>query len=754
MASGAIGFQVALELSQILPIRQVVDTAAHQILDLARRLRLSGSDLLVEEDLTSFFGRVRINSGVADDFKKRILANTRIVPLPNNEAIELSCGSGPTVDRAMAEKESRGNLATVIQLSLLGWTHERLSLAAGMSYAMNQRVRLSIGQAVPSPGYEGILNTLAACSSQTSAFDWTIYYERVAAHLSPLPSHQQLMKPISGNALVVVVDSLSIIQRFPEDYVLLVQGGPGAFTLIIWAHFLLGLSVCVKDTFQAKQVAFPNHASSYHILIEFDGKEVEDSEFCLLDRQRDVIVHMDPKIAESVPVEAHERVPLRGYASTSIWRWFDRPPNWKEKQAFKDAKTVVVAMTLALARRLRRSSFEDHVCSIKSWQVWDAASVLLDDDDLPYDTIEKLVNQIPVAEPLSKLPAERLPIELARFCEEEQFHKHTMGRLASTAVDILAFSTVAQIRSCADVPLIAGLGFNDFSNRVVKSSGNIPIAAGELFWHICWMLLGPDPERPRRAKGQGDSGVSAVSDFGWTVYLPTFGAGDCDPATVTAELLFLKEGMLTDKVTRERKPRIRDAGASSNIEFTTYTRSEGERNWILENSGPSYQPRCVSPVLERQEYYGILGDSFQVTTRLKGIHREPAQASGVQPSFEIHQSYKAAHDGLWRVYAAPPCDHVADSSANRTCQLRPDMATAVGSWSWSSWEASDRNPMTVPERIVVVLVRNDPRARWLAVGSSMLKENCRRTLLRGSDCCEDCAVRAAASKTGKWLVVI
>jgi hypothetical protein len=87
MANAPVGFQVSLELSQILPIRKALDGAAGQLLDLARSLRRSGSDLLVEEDLTSYFGRVWINSEISKKFKQDVLGNTKITSLPNNSSI-------------------------------------------------------------------------------------------------------------------------------------------------------------------------------------------------------------------------------------------------------------------------------------------------------------------------------------------------------------------------------------------------------------------------------------------------------------------------------------------------------------------------------------------------------------------------------------------------------------------------------------------------------------------------------------------
>lgn len=62
--------------------------------------------------------------------------------------------------------------------------------------------------------------------------------------------------------------------------------------------------------------------------------------------------------------------------------------------------------------------------------------------------------------------------------------------------------------------------------------------------------------------------------------------------------------------------------------------------------------------------------------------------------------------------------------------------------------------VALPERIAVVLVKGDARARWLAIGTIVRTEQKRRTMLKGNNCCEDCAVLNAASRSGQWLIII
>ena len=95
-----------------------------QVINFARDLRKSGSDLIIEEDLAVIFGRGRIVEDVLQRFKKDILRSTSISPLYHGCDIVLDQGPGPTVRRAI-QNTDQYYMSAVIQLSLLGWMHGR-----------------------------------------------------------------------------------------------------------------------------------------------------------------------------------------------------------------------------------------------------------------------------------------------------------------------------------------------------------------------------------------------------------------------------------------------------------------------------------------------------------------------------------------------------------------------------------------------------------------------------------------------------
>jgi hypothetical protein len=759
MVSSLVGFQVSMELAAIFPIRQMVSSATvytwSKIMSIARTLKQSGSDLLVEEELCAVFGRVWVDPTLSTTFRTTVVERTSTNSL-SHPTLELKVGSGPTLDRAFTATES--DFATVLQLSLLGATHERSSLAASLHYALNKRVELNFPSANPSPGFSGLVGTLEAISSQAGPFLWSPALLAVKERLRPLFSVSALGADtaLPTNLLVACLDSLPIIQRWPEEYTLRVSESGGCVTLIAWAHYVLGLCVLVQGHKSSQNILFSSGTSTApSIIINGTKKTYTGPAVCLLDREDKVYISIDPEQAEFVPVEARERHPLRDYCTTSLCRSFDEPRSWAESPSFKDAMDFSIAAAFTLARRATRGGLQDTPCSIKKWQIWDAANVLFGGRNFNEDLIGKYADTISMTEPLKNTPRERLPSEL-------QYYINKRGPIPiwRAAVDIFFMSTISNIKSCENLPLICETDFtgdSEIYHKMITFKNSIPLSSIDSFSYISWRLLGPDPADPGMALEQNTADVFMVSESGWTLFLPSFSSNDGDPAQINPEKLFLLEGVPTNKKTGERKFRVRDALLSS-IEYTGNNIGGGrdQSAWVIENSGFHFEPRCVSPVLQRHEFYGPSTDAFNVMIRFIGEHLEPVMSNDHKRTFDTQKSYRGLHNNLWHTHRAPACEHDGISHDERpnTARLNVDVATAAGNWSWHFLEQGSRNDNNVPERIVVVLVKNNPRARWLAVSVAFEAKRSRNTMLRGPGCCEDCAVQAAAKLPGKWFVII
>lgn len=233
-------FSLSLELTKLPPVQSVLAYSAESIISLARALKRSGSDILVEEDLGAIFGRAKIVHSLEKHFKY-VVKIAPFVPLHPGSEIILDACPGATVRRALNDAHY---LATVIQLSFLGWMHETTSLASVLVENMNQRFQSGIKGATPDPDYEGILTTLQACLSQTSQYPWEVLVRLVENKFQKSRSWLQLqrspLKRLSPNTLLAAMDYLYLVQSLPEDRFMMIDNQMGLVPIILWANCILG----------------------------------------------------------------------------------------------------------------------------------------------------------------------------------------------------------------------------------------------------------------------------------------------------------------------------------------------------------------------------------------------------------------------------------------------------------------------------------------------------------------------------------
>jgi hypothetical protein len=165
--------QTTLEITNFLPVKETVVAAGSYLLKLARDLKASGSDIVVEADVASVFGRAVIQPEVESNFRKAV-SDAIVRPFANGSPIALHSGPGPTVIRAFTP-EGQQYLRTVITLSFLGYFVDRLRLATMISEGMTKQVENCVDQEWRNTGIEDINAMLVACSTQTASFSRASY---------------------------------------------------------------------------------------------------------------------------------------------------------------------------------------------------------------------------------------------------------------------------------------------------------------------------------------------------------------------------------------------------------------------------------------------------------------------------------------------------------------------------------------------------------------------------------------------------
>ncbi|KAI4214062.1 MAG: hypothetical protein LQ351_003466 [Letrouitia transgressa] len=382
-------FNLALELAQVFNLGAIVKTGATAFLDFARELRKSGSDIVVEEDLADNFGRGRIVPQLEESFRKEVVANATITPVYAGSEISLCSGPGPTVLRALKEKD-RKYLSTVIQLSFLGWVHERDSLSEALSNCILERSKL-LSDPYAVPGFEDVKGSLEVCSSQTSSFVWDNYIRYVDHSLQQKGFsyhetwHEGLRRPI----LLAAMDCFYVVQRLPEDRSMLIKvdGMRGIVHLVVWAHCILGLSVSVQDG-NGKGVTF-GVSSHLQLTVLTSGTKTKSEEILLLDREMEVVLRTDilQHGFSELAIDTMERHTLRNYGSDMLRRTFNSTiATADENPVYYEAINLIVAYTIAfnsnitytnVGRKHEQAGFNSH--QSEQWRIFDAAVLMFYD---------------------------------------------------------------------------------------------------------------------------------------------------------------------------------------------------------------------------------------------------------------------------------------------------------------------------------------------------------------------------------------
>ena len=340
---------------------------------LARELRNSGSDIVVEEDLAQLFGRSRISPEIASSFKTIVSKSSSNRSLW--EGITLQGGPGPTVLRALREAPY---FAMVVQLSLLVWVCDKVNLAASLAKLLEERADHAAQESSklqPAPDVAGLLGVLSACEEQTAAFDWNLLLHAVAAALGiSLEGYDRGRFP--GNVLCEAAEMFHILQHFPLERIVTINFGPNRLykhglamsALLVWAHHILGLNVLVKRSWyengilNERDISFDSPESGQVIIEETEYKSV--CSIALLEPLGESLVTIQPRAEEIDLVGTILRTPARGWG-TRFLIWYLRSRKWSEVSStveavmVKEMQITATALAQLIAGHLRRTSSYD-----------------------------------------------------------------------------------------------------------------------------------------------------------------------------------------------------------------------------------------------------------------------------------------------------------------------------------------------------------------------------------------------------------
>ena len=152
--------------------------------------------------------------------------------------------------------------------------------------------------------------TLRACREQTSGFLWELQLLPVEEKLADIVSGEgpTLTRPIPVAVLQALLDSFTAVQYLPENRFIHIETFWGIGTIVLWAHRVLGLTVCVEG--DNSTVRFGDGFES----VVIDARSRGVTKASLLNETKDLVFQVTES-DEDLPLEATCRHPVLGYGT-------------------------------------------------------------------------------------------------------------------------------------------------------------------------------------------------------------------------------------------------------------------------------------------------------------------------------------------------------------------------------------------------------------------------------------------------------
>ena len=767
------GFQLSLELSRVFPIPQVVSHAASQILEYARDLRKSGSDIVVEADLNEVFGRAKITREIEEKFRS-VVKIQKFTSLHEGSEVRLDSGPSPTLINAL-QKQNNQHFATDVQLSLLGWTHNRDNLALNLAESMTKRFNMGVKGASADPGVHAIAGTLTACSSQTSAFAWSDYTNLVDGELEDAIAgyrHSPNLLALTPGLLLGAMDYLCLVQQLPEDRYISVSGSEGAITLIIWAHYVLGLNVTVTvDGIRVITFGDENHIHLGIVWRQGVGpaSHHEEPRIRLLDRSLSVILEVPPEPQRWHQITSEDRQLLSHAGLIYLYRLFNEYQITDDNDPiYHEIAKLVTAVAIYASQRLDRfmdiplcdagilTDSPRRPIAIELWRVRKASEVIF--SGLPVLDMAGVQSYLKF---LSEGPLDEgsLPNACTRFLRNrpsKSEHFSLLSKVCQLAAMVLIFSHVENIENCAEMPIIMNYrtltGLRAEIQRICREDGRIEMNPDTIYKSIITQMASSQRPPSDISSRQRQNPIQGwrhflFSEFGWSVQLHS--VSDKDPAYIRPELVRIRKGVPVNSRTGARTSLLQCG--SGLLGWNPYP----DQSPVVR--GREYRPKAAASLVEKSEYWTTGAESFSHVFHYN---------FNTCPDWRIHilkktqsftecQSYWNMHVGIWTTYSTTECTHQPKNSPT-PIKLGPDAAAVLG------WRNEKEVHERLPEPVLIYLTRGVPEARWSAISQAVNigrdpnkpKHLRREVMLRTEERCEKCALEQTIAMGTRFILIL
>ncbi|KAI9805250.1 MAG: hypothetical protein M1833_005703 [Piccolia ochrophora] len=728
-------FSLSLELTKVLPFGKLANFTGQKALEFVKELQRSGSDVFVEADLANVLGRHRIDHRFASGFRQAVNEST-VKQLSNVIGVVLESGAGPTVRRSLQDQVY---FSTVVQLSLLAWTHGLESLSEALAVALQRRSEAGSTSTPDVSNPTVLAGTLKACRDQTSNYQWDLTFAAVESMLPGILSGSYAatavaricqLRRLDYAVLQALLDTLFAVQTLPEDRIIRINTEKGLSTIVVWAHHVLGLTVVVHSS-TTEPVRFGTGCEQVILQVTPYGTD-QHSSVCLLDGSGEECFRLSSLPFEDPVLESIARSSASGYGRRLLELFVS-----DQAMVSNFARRVLVQCMIDVDREKHFvltdfSSVPRTVGGNDNWVNRDPAlrprrrfprKLLREVATFLFGEIDE-VDQLIASEKTKRYAEDtngvwargRPPPDIKTWMndkykpsERDGLEQFLLNLLHWLMFLIYTFASVANLNRIQNLPLNLSTKFDLFG----KETRDFP-APWTCFRVLSALLVGNDSFSPDE--------FALVSAWGWSIY--THSLGSFDPAKVRTDTFNVVQGVPSRQGIR--KEGIRDAAVSK---LSIYG---AEKYSVLWGPGDTATLCSTTRGSKPKVFVGLSGAYFEATEQF-----QCEQDGSVIAVTRL--GFRAMQDLCWKAEWLPACEHVGSPTPDE------DIVLPAKTWAFSGFFGPPRVVTPEWEGVHLGLVAGNRSARWLLLQSMRQHWNNSFVLLRGEDCCFACAVDLAST---------
>ena len=496
------------------------------------------------------------------------------------------------------------------------------------------------------------------------------------------------------------------------------NGSRGIVPIILWVHFVLGLTVMVKES-PAGNVPFgENHAA---VVIQYTGDSVSkrwpvEIYFMGPAPFNEVLLTIQDRGTSAVEPIGRRMGPIRGYAARTLGALtlFENGTQCLNEASQLELSQYAAALAILAGRHLA-----DHTPKREKETIWNflrkdpksisgSCELILDDLYEP-SQIELVTEQLQNTKVKDILPPPSLP----QFKKPELRGGDWMRLLRATtdlAKVILTFAAVGDLRACQDLIVGEAHLIENEGSHIFHWNGRDRLSNNSAYSTVAGMLHNYSDVQDYKKS-------VLFSCHGWSVYRDIL--VQRDPAESVRSRIWIQSGVPSYEGARAR--RILDG--PSNIEL------EAKRVEMIETPKDL---RDVSQDVTSAYDVTLMRPSISMATEEWRVNQRFRQDRGERTSVSI--GYGELEKSVGSAVHVIECSHGKGTASPRMdkptdIQLLPGVAVSKGFWF---------TELNSGPRICVAQTYGNHLARWLALAGRSVSNSHYTVVLRKESTCLDC----------------